>query len=332
MTLRFHEIAEGGHRIQNPFTEAKIRMLGEICRLHDGLRVLDLACGKGELLAQWSLAFGISGVGVDPNQVFIDAAKERAYQMDVGHKLTFIVDDASEYPQPHHQFDVVCCIGATWIGGGLIGTLNLMRTALKPDHGLLLVGESYWRENPPDAVMTALDIAPDMFGTLEGTLNRFESAGFELVEMVLADADSWDRYEARQWMAVSEFLRENPDDRDADALRRWMAQNRRAYLTYGRQYMGWGVFVLREGGQKFHPQLLQTVRQPDYPVGVEITNGMLWVRLEDGRVIGNPVEWYPWLEIATSEQLEQVELSVLGVEWPALKQRIEISALLRGKR
>ena len=36
MSLRHHEIAEAGHRILNPFTEAKLRLLGEVCRLRPG--------------------------------------------------------------------------------------------------------------------------------------------------------------------------------------------------------------------------------------------------------------------------------------------------------
>ena len=62
--------------------------------------------------------------------------------MDVTEKLTFVQGDAGEYPQATHDFNVVSCIGATWIGNGLNGTIELMKPALKPD-GLLLVGEPY---------------------------------------------------------------------------------------------------------------------------------------------------------------------------------------------
>src|SRR5215469_10414694 len=33
MSLRYHEIAEAGHRILNPFTATKLDLLGDICRL-----------------------------------------------------------------------------------------------------------------------------------------------------------------------------------------------------------------------------------------------------------------------------------------------------------
>src|SRR5690606_8350733 len=63
--LRHHEIAEADHRILNPFTEEKLRLLGEVSRIGPGARILDLACGKGEMLCRWAADFGSAGHGVD---------------------------------------------------------------------------------------------------------------------------------------------------------------------------------------------------------------------------------------------------------------------------
>lgn len=243
--LRFYEIAESGHRIQNPFSEAKLMLLGEVCRLTEGMRLLDLACGKGELLARWANAYGILGVGIDISEVFTEAAKERAYMLDVSDQLNFIEDDAADYPQSHHQFDMVTCLGASFLGGGLIGTLELMQTALKPRKGKLVIGEPYWHLTPPDEVLKGMGAEPEMYTTLSGLLNRFESLGAELVEMVVSSPDDWDRYRGQQWASVVAFLEDNPDDPDAEALYDWMSTIRRRYMTYERDYMGWGTFVLR---------------------------------------------------------------------------------------
>lgn len=244
MSLRFHEIAETYHRILNPFTEDQLMLLGEICRLQPGMRQLDLACGKAEMLCRWAQKYGITGVGVDISSVFLDAAKRRAAELNVTDKLSFVKGDAGEYPQATHDFHVVSCIGATWIGNGLTGTVKLMTPALKPG-GLLLVGEPYWIEPPPETAYSAIGVNKDDYVALDDTLDRFESAGMRLVEMVLADHHGWDRYEAPQWMAVDDFLCSNSDDPDAPALNEWINNNRRVYLKYGRRYLGWGVFVLR---------------------------------------------------------------------------------------
>jgi len=246
MTLRFHEIAEGHHKILNPFTEEKIMRVGEVCRLQPGMRQLDLACGKGELLVQWAKRWGISGTGVDISKVFLPLAQQRAEELGVADQLTFIEGEAGAYAAGAGKgaFEVVSCIGATWIGNGLVGTLKLMLPALKPN-GLLLVGEPYWIETPPDEAYASSGIGKDDFTTLDGTLERFESLNLELVEMVLANQDDWDRYAVPQWWTVDEWARAHADDPEAAAIREWIAAARRDYLTYGRRYLGWGVFVLR---------------------------------------------------------------------------------------
>ncbi len=244
MTLNFHQIAEKNHRILNPFTESKLMLLGAICRLKPGMRQLDLACGKAEMLSRWAQTYGIHGVGVDISPVFLAAAHARAEELGVASSLTFVEGDAGKYVAEPASFDVVSCIGATWIGQGLVGTIELMQPALKPG-GMLLVGEPFWNEEPPEEAVKAIGVSRDDFASLVGTLDRFESAGVELVEMVLANHDDWDRYEAMRWSAVFDYLRAHPDTPDADELRQQNARNRRSHLEYQRRYLGWGVFVLR---------------------------------------------------------------------------------------
>lgn len=244
MSLRHHEIAETNHRILNPFTEDKLRLLGEVAGVARGTRVLDLACGKGEMLCRWAEWFGSVGVGVDLSPVFLGAAVARAAELGVGDKLTFLQGDAGTYEPDPGAFDIAACIGATWIGGGLAGTVELLRPAIGRG-GRILIGEPYWTEPPPDEAVSAHGFAPDEFVSLDGTLDRFEAADLELVEMVLADGNSWDRYEAAQWRTIAAWLEANPADPDHDAMRAFLDTGRRYHLRWGRRYLGWGVFVTR---------------------------------------------------------------------------------------
>lgn len=247
MSLRFHEIAEHNHRILNPFTEDQLLLLGDICGLGPSTRQLDLCCGKGEMLSRWAARSGLAGTGVDISPVFLEAARRRAAELNVTDRLKFIQADAATYPIPAAEFDIVSCIGATWIGGGLAGTLRLMRPGLRDRDSLLLVGEPYWIDEPPEPAYAAIvDGDRELFTTLAGTLDRFEAAGLELVELVAADHHGWDRYTARQWLTVSNWLRANPEAPEAAEIRQLHERYRREYLTYTRRYFGWGVFVLRQ--------------------------------------------------------------------------------------
>lgn len=175
-----------------------------------------------------------------------EAIERRAAELGVAERVALVEADAGKYPLEHGAYDIVSCIGATWIGDGLAGTLALMRPGLRDRDSLLLVGEPFWLADAPDeAYEQIVGGDREAYLSLAGTLDRIEAAGFELVEMVLADHHGWDRYNAMQWRAVSDYLRAHPEDPEAAELRAWIDRARREYLAYGRRYFGWGVFVLR---------------------------------------------------------------------------------------
>jgi ubiquinone/menaquinone biosynthesis C-methylase UbiE len=69
-------IRESSHRIHNPLTPEKLAAFGAALRLPPGTRVLDLACGSGEMLCTWARDHGFVGAGVDISSVFIGSARE----------------------------------------------------------------------------------------------------------------------------------------------------------------------------------------------------------------------------------------------------------------
>lgn len=242
MSLALHEISEANHRILDPFTDDQLVTVGRLAGVTRGTRVLDLACGKGELLARWAQEFGATGVGVDLSTVFVPAARARAAELGVEDLVRFELGDAGAYVPEPASFDVACCVGATWIGGGTAGTIELLRKAVVTD-GLLVVGECYWREPPP---RRAVDDMPGV-ESLCGLLDVFDHAGTDLVEMVHADEASWDRYVAAQWFTLRRWLDEHPDDPMRAQVREFLDTSRRTYLDVQRHYLGWGVFLLRPG-------------------------------------------------------------------------------------
>lgn len=193
---------------------------------------------------RWAQESGARGHGVDISEVFLGAARARADELGVAGNVTFERADAATYVAEPGGYHIASCMGATWIGGGLAGTIELMRPAVKAG-GLLLVGEPFWVDPPPAGAYQALDCEPEEFTSLGGTLERFHAAETELVEMVLADGDDWDRYVAAQWWTLTLWLRGNPGAPSAADVRAFLDSARRSHLTYGRRYLGWGVFVLR---------------------------------------------------------------------------------------
>jgi len=56
----------------------------------------------------------------------------------------------------------------------------------------------------------------------------------------------------------------------------------------------------------------------------------LFVRLDDGREIGVPLEWFPKLESATAEDLKKWRFigDGIGIHWESLDEDISVDGLL----
>ncbi len=245
---RIFTITESAHRIHNPFTPEKLAVLGAALRLEPGTRVLDLGSGSGEMLCTWARDYGIVGTGIDMCQLFTEHAERRAEELGVADKVRFIHGDAAGYVS-EDKVDVAACVGATWIGGGVAGTIELLAQSLRTG-GIILIGEPYWRQVPPTEEVAKGCLADSVsdFLILPELLAFFSRLGYDVVEMVLADQDSWDRYEAAQWLTMRRWLEANPDDEMAEDVRAKLTSEPERYAAYTREYMGWGVFALMARG------------------------------------------------------------------------------------
>jgi hypothetical protein len=112
--------------------------------------------------------------------------------------------------------------------------------------GIILIGEPFWLQLPPteDVAKGCHAGSISDFLMLPELVASFGKINYDVVEMVLADQDGWDRYEAAKWFTMRRWLEANPDDDFAKEVRAQLTSEPGRYAAYTREYLGWGVFAL----------------------------------------------------------------------------------------
>ena len=244
-TWKFYDITHRYHVICNPTSEEKLEHLVELLRLPAGVRVIDIACGKGEFLIRLAEAYGVNCLGIDLSPFYIAEARKRLQERELEAEVTFKEMDGAEFkPKEPHSFTVASCLGASWIYGGHAGTLEALTRMVTPG-GWVITGEPYWLQEPCEEYLEILGLPKEAIATHCGNVEAGEERGLDLVHTLVSNRDDWDRYEGLQWSALAEYARAHPDDPDLSDIVRRVGAEKAAYLRWGRDTLGWAIYVFR---------------------------------------------------------------------------------------
>lgn len=204
-----------------------------------------MGCGKAEALIRIAEGHNIQGVGVDLSPDFIkDARSEAARRVQPPATLEFFEMRGEDF-KSDELFDVVLCLGASWIYGGLKGTLESLQRFVKP-HGLLVVGEPYWLKTPdPEHIHLLEEGGMELDGECthaENVAMGVASGLAPIFTLVSTQAD-WDNYEWHRFRAAELYALENPTDPDVPALLKRARLTRDLYLKFGRDSVGWAIYL-----------------------------------------------------------------------------------------
>ncbi len=239
--LDIKNISERFMELINPTSPEKVLEVGQAIGLKEGDRVLDVGCGFGELLVLWAEQFGIRGVGVEIRAAACDRAKAKIEARGLSDRLEILCQGGADYPIAPNSYDVIACLGATFIWDGFRGTVRHLKPGLLPG-GHLVIGEPYWRHS-----QVPTDIAEKEQIHHEYELwEMVQAESMTLKYMVRASESDWARYEAGDWLGLVDWLEHHPDHPDRAAIREHFLREQEAYLRFGREYIGWAIYVLTE--------------------------------------------------------------------------------------
>lgn len=243
---KYFGITHTDHTVMNPMSMAKTGELIERLRLPDSGRVLDVACGKAEFLCLLAERYEVVGTGLDLSPFTIEEARRNVAARGLEGHIELLHMDGGEYESERGAMpDLASCIGASWIYNGHKGTLEALSGMVQPG-GLVLVGEPFWRTEPDPDYLKLTGQSETLCGTHWNNVQIGLELGLSLLYTVVSNEDDWDQYEGLQWQAAERYAAANPDDPDVEALLETSNTNRAAYLRWGRDCLGWAMYLFRK--------------------------------------------------------------------------------------
>lgn len=238
---RASAIAHTGIAIGNPIPSSVLdRFIGE-CALAKGDRLLDIGCGRGELVLRAVERTGCAAIGIDqsPRQVAI-ARTETARRLPNA-DVTFHEAAAGAVPLELRSFRIVACVGSTHAYGGLSNALARITEFLQPS-GRLLIGDGYWTEPPTPEYLDGWGATADELPDLAQFHAWFAQHGLNISDEYLATVADFDAYE-EPWLAnLDSYSRAHPDNPDSPGMLEW-ANQARARRRLGPGVLGFALVL-----------------------------------------------------------------------------------------
>lgn len=148
----------------------------------DGERVLDLACGTGELLARIGRETpGAKLLGVDLSSEMVARAQRKLADTPAASDAQVQQADAHDLPLEDETVDVVVCANTFHYFTHPDTVLAEARRVLRPDGRLVILDwcRDYWTCRLMDAVLRRLDPAYETCYTLAALTDLLDEADFE---------------------------------------------------------------------------------------------------------------------------------------------------------
>lgn len=236
-------LSHPGLRYNNPFSTAKIEEIIELLPLTAQSNVLEIGSGQGELLIRLVERYQVSALGLELDAASIVEAREQvAVRIPTG-KLEFRGCDARAFEADVPSFDLAVCLGACHIHGGFRPTLEHLARFVCPG-GQLLIGDGYWKQEPAQEYLAALETTRDELQTHRENVETGISLDLVPLYATVCSEDEWDRFE---WLNMHErYARHSSDDPALPAVIARIHAWRDIYMRWGRDTLGFGLYLFQK--------------------------------------------------------------------------------------
>ncbi len=156
--------------------------------------------------------------------------------------LQLLKADIAQYRPEPASFDLTAMLGSGGIAGGVAGICARLAQWTRPG-GYVLIGEGYWAKAPAAEYLAHLGAAPDELRDHRGNVEAGIAAELIPLHATVASSDEWDEYEWKYSRSIERYAIEEPEDPDVAAMLERIRRWRDAYLRWGRDTLGFGLYL-----------------------------------------------------------------------------------------
>jgi ubiquinone/menaquinone biosynthesis C-methylase UbiE len=245
--MRFSAIAHATHKFCNPIGETQITTVLDRLELASNHRVIDVGCGKAELLVRLVDQYGCFGTGIDINEDFLHEATKRVRTSRYPTRIELRKGTAKEMIEATPQYDLSLCVGSSQCFGLYRDAIKALASITRWE-GLILVGEGYWRRLPDQVYLGFLGATEEELLTHLGNIEAGREAGLMPLYSCVTDENDWDAYEESYYANVGKYFDSHPMDPDKAEMLERIASWNRHYHLYGRETLGFGLYLFKRVG------------------------------------------------------------------------------------
>lgn len=249
MTMSFQRIAYEALQVCNGVEMAAIEAAIERTGLPAGALAIDIGTGNAAVAMRLAGRFGLRVTAIEFDPVMADLARQKIEAAGAGDRVTLAVAGAADVLARSRPADLIVALGTTNVTGEGRPTpeagFAALRRALAPG-GWLLWGDVVWLAEPPAPLRQITEVT-NLYTDDAGWRAAASAVGFEVTSGRMSDKAEFDAYPRGALTAVRAWLETHPDAPESASIR-FNADRIQAITDFGRDYIGFGLYLLRNPG------------------------------------------------------------------------------------
>lgn len=237
-----YEVREVCNGVELPVLEAAVARTG----LGAGATAIDIGTGNATVAIRLAQRFGLAIAAVELDPVMADLARSRIEAAAAGDCVSLTVARAAQVLARTEPVDLIVALGTTDVSGEGRPTPEAgfvaLRRSLKPG-GWLLWGDVVWLAEPPAPLRQITEVT-NQYTDDAGWRAAATVAGFEVVDGRISPQEVYDAYVRDSVAAARAWVEAHPGAPEAASIL-FNADRVQAILEFGRDYIGFGLYLLR---------------------------------------------------------------------------------------